>query len=211
MQRRQFLTQTSSAILGSALILPAIATTSASANTQSTHNSYEIPPYEVERRDGDFEIRRYAPHVLATVTLEGGRSGTIQRGFRELAGYIFGGNARSEKISMTAPVSQTPTPSNDGQSWQVAFMMPGRYDLADLPKAKSNNIRFSKTKPERQAVVQFSGGWGQNKLQKQNDRLSKWMATQGLRASSAPRYYFYDDPFTLPWKRRNEVARVLAS
>ena len=71
-----------------------------------THKGYELPPYTVERSEGAREIRVYGPHLLAEVRVAGGRQAAIQAGFRTLAGYIFGGNAGSSRIAMTAPVAQ---------------------------------------------------------------------------------------------------------
>lgn len=95
------------------------------AGAEETHKGYEMPPYTVEWQDGAREIRSYGPHLLAEVKVSGSRSGAIQKGFRVLAGYIFGGNATGEKIAMTVPVAQTPEAG--GETWVVSFMMPARY------------------------------------------------------------------------------------
>lgn len=49
----------------------------------------EQPAYTlVERRDG-YEIRDYAPYIVAEVEVTGSRTESLNQGFRLLADYIF--------------------------------------------------------------------------------------------------------------------------
>ena len=66
----------------------------------------EKPKYKVLKRDGKFEIREYEEQILAEVEIEGDWSSALNRGFRVLAGYIFGANKVKSKIAMTAPVTE---------------------------------------------------------------------------------------------------------
>ena len=51
------------------------------------------------------ELRRYAPFVVAQVTVSHNEMGdAMSEGFKSLAGYIFGGNLGEEEVSMTSPV-----------------------------------------------------------------------------------------------------------
>jgi hypothetical protein len=174
------------------------------AGAEDSHKGYEMPPYSVEWQDATREIRSYGPHLLAEVKVSGSRSGAIQRGFRVLAGYIFGGNATGEKIAMTVPVAQTPDSSGD--TWVISFMMPARYTTATLPAPKTDAIRFVQAGPSRQLVERFSGIPGTEGLADRAKALQAWAKAQGYVIVAGPHYYFYDAPMTLPWKRRNEVA-----
>lgn len=174
------------------------------AGAEETHKGYEMPPYAVEWQDGAREIRDYGPHLLAEVTVSGSRSGAIQKGFRVLAGYIFGGNATGEKIAMTVPVAQTPEAGGD--TWVVSFMMPARYTTETLPAPRTDAIRFVTVGPSRQLVERFSGIPGSDSLADRAEALAAWAKAQGHEVLAGPHYYFYDAPMTLPWKRRNEVA-----
>jgi hypothetical protein len=174
---------------------------------ESSHKGYEMPPYTVEWQDGTREIRSYGPHLLAEVKVSGGRAGAIQKGFRILAGYIFGGNATGEKIAMTVPVAQTPEAG--GETWVVSFMMPARYTTDTLPAPRSDAIRFVKAGPSRQLVERFSGLPATGGLSDRAEGLRTWAQQQGYKIVAGPHYYFYDAPMTLPWKRRNEVAFTL--
>ena len=174
----------------------------AGAGAETTHKGYEMPPYRVERAEGAREIRAYGPHLLAEVRVAGGRQGSIQTGFRMLAGYIFGGNAAGEKIAMTVPVAQS---SVSEGTWTIRFMMPSAKS-PDLPTPEAGTIRFVTVAPGRQVALRFSGGRGEKVLAERAGELRDWAKSQGLTITAGPHYYFYDGPMTLPWNRRNEVA-----
>ena len=183
-----------------------VAASVAAATEQSMYKGYEMPTYAVEAQDGNIELRSYEPHVLAEVTVEGSRSRAISRGFQVLADYIFGGNDRGEKIAMTVPVSQVP----EGVHWTVSFMMPTTVSVDDLPAAQSNAVRFVETQPERQVVIRFAGLRTDSRIDTHTRTLLEHVAAQGYEVTGAPRYYFYDDPLTPPWSRRNEIAVPVA-
>lgn len=180
------------------------------------YNGTETPKYAVERTDGPMELRRYAPRVMAEVTVSADRNSAVSSGFRVLAGYIFGANEGGAKVAMTTPVTQAPrekiamttpvTQSGQGNTWVVQFMMPGSYTLETLPKPKDDRIRFVQLPAQRQAVVRFSGIARDSSLTKQEAALRAWVKAQGLQLTAGPFYYYYDPPWTLPWNRRNEVA-----
>ncbi|HMS94648.1 MAG TPA: heme-binding protein [Tabrizicola sp.] len=186
------------------IILALGITMAGQAEAEDTHKGYEMPPFKVEWQDGVREIRTYGPHLLAEVRVSGGRSGAIQKGFRILAGYIFGGNATGEKIAMTVPVAQTPEAG--GETWVVSFMMPAAYTTDTLPAPRSDAIRFVQVDASRQLVERFSGLPETSDLADRAEALRLWAEAQGYEILAGPHYYFYDAPMTLPWKRRNEVA-----
>lgn len=187
------------------LTLALIGAAVAAATEADMYKGYELPPYQVVDTDGEVELRRYDPHILAQVQVSGGQGQAVSRGFQVLANYIFGGNASGEKIAMTVPVGQAATPSDD-RLWTVSFMMPGSFKLDTLPEAKSESIRFVETASEDLLVVQFSGFRNASALSKRTDQVVAEAARRGFEISGAPRYFFYDGPMTPPWARRNEVA-----
>ncbi len=73
--------------------------------------SVESPGYEVVRRDGSLEMRRYRPYLTASVTTHAvGYNEATYAGFGLLADYIFGNNAEAGSIAMTAPVTASRPP-----------------------------------------------------------------------------------------------------
>ena len=65
--------------------------------------SEEQPTYEVLRKQDSKEIRKYQSYSVAKATVEGNVEEAQNRGFKILAGYIFGKNKSKKKMAMTAP------------------------------------------------------------------------------------------------------------
>ena len=95
----------------------------------------------MESTIAEVELRQYAPHILAEVTVDGDRRSALNTGFRVLAGYIFGGNSVQASVAMTVPVAQrqpidmTAPVAQAGQDglWTVSFMMPRDWTLDTRP------------------------------------------------------------------------------
>ncbi|MDJ0916499.1 MAG: heme-binding protein [Woeseiaceae bacterium] len=66
--------------------------------------AYEEPEYELLRASDEYEIRRYAPYIVAEVDVSGSFRSAGNKAFRILAGYIFGDNQPQAKMNMTVPV-----------------------------------------------------------------------------------------------------------
>lgn len=181
----------------------------------------EQPKHTVERTDGRFSVRDYAPYVVAEVEVAGSQKQAVQAGFRKLAGYIFGGNQGRAKIAMTAPVAQAPAGPARGEKiamtapvaqapaapgrWTVQFMMPAAYRLEDLPRPNDPDVRFRTEPARRMAVVRFSGMAGDASYAARSRELETWMAAQGLAARGKPVLAQYDPPWIPGPFRRNEV------
>ncbi len=188
----------------------------------------EQPDYAVVAEEGPFELRDYPPLVVATAATSGDREAGVRAGFRRLADYIFAKDRAGERVAMTAPVTQTPavapdekiamtapvtqTPAKDAAGgWQVRFVMPTRYALADLPSPGSTAVTLERLPARRIATVRFSGSWSDANFAAQADRLRDWVAAQGLRPLGPPTYAYYNDPFTPAFLRRNEVMLEVAN
>jgi hypothetical protein len=89
-------------------------------NKIETMTQTEKQKYSVLHKDGNFEIRPYEPAIMASVQMPGSYSNMSSTGFRELAGYIYGGNDEKMKITMTAPVHVSMADSTSIMS----FVMP---------------------------------------------------------------------------------------
>lgn len=180
-------------------------------------SAIEEPAFQTLLKDGDFEIRQYAPNVVAEVVVGGDLETASSRGFRQVAGYIFGGNQavstvaaapEAERIAMTAPVVAVP---EDGKRllganrWRVQFVMPSKYTLATLPRPTNPAVTLREVPAHRVAVVRFSGFMNEAKVEGKAQELLAWLQARGMRAVSAPRLLRYDPPWTLPFMRRHEV------
>ena len=191
----------------------------------ATVGSVKEPTYAVGDREGDFEVRRYGPRVVAETTVTGTWSDAGNDGFRRLAGYIFGNNKQARKVAMTSPVAQraeTPEPRKlamtapvaqraAGDAWIVAFTMPQGETLETLPVPDDERVLLREVQPYSVAVVRFSGRWSLDKMRERGDALRSWAVRRGLSVVGEPEVNRYDPPF-MPWfMRRNEVWLQLAA
>jgi hypothetical protein len=165
----------------------------------------EEPKYQVISAEGPFEHRRYSGYLVAETELSGDFDSASRTGFRRVAGYIFGDNqapsGESRKIAMTAPVTVEPK----GDGWRLHFVMPSGEGLETLPKPNNPNVRIRKVPEHQMAAVLFSGWTTDSAVQEQTERLRTWIKANGLSEGGAPQVARYNDPFTLPWRRRNEI------
>jgi hypothetical protein len=84
----------------------------------------EEPKFEQLSKDGNIEVRRYAPLIVAEVTVDGDMDAASNQGFRLIADFIFGNNRAagataekaSDKIAMTAPVTAIPVTSKPAKT-----------------------------------------------------------------------------------------------
>lgn len=186
-----------------------------SPSAPGSYRGYQSPTYNVVSSQGAIEVCQYAPYLVAQVTVEGSCEESISKGFRLLAGYIFGGNEGNASIAMTSPVVQSPsvqiamtspvTQVQNGNLWTVQFSMPSSYTLQTLPAAKNSAIEFLQIPEHRTVAIRFSGFATGGALRKNQEKLKDYINAQGLQTIGSVGYAYYDDPFTLPWNRRNEV------
>lgn len=186
----------------------------------SPANAVEEPQWTLVLRDGAFEIRDYAPTVVAETEISGERGSAINEGFRRLARFIFGGNEPNRSIAMTAPVAQrqgeriamtAPVAQTRSESaWIVTFYMPPGSTLTAMPRPLDSRVTLRETPARRVAVLRFSGLATQSNLEDHAGALRARIAQHGERAVGPVTYAFYNPPWTLPWARRNEVMLELA-
>jgi hypothetical protein len=166
--------------------------------TAMTH-SVEEPHYEVLQSIDGIEIRQYQATVQAVTTLPG--SSGSSEGFKRLAGFIFGGNNKEQKIAMTAPVQETLGES----SLEMAFTMPSEYRLEDLPTPTDSRVSLHHMPAKTVAVVTFSGWATQNRIERFDRKLRDALLAKSIEIIGMPSLNQYNPPWTLPFLRRNEV------
>ena len=171
--------------------------------------SYEEPAYTVlERREG-YEVRSYAPHIVAQVTTQGTYKRSGNAAFRLLANYIFGGNravdgSGAEKMSMTIPV--TGTPQDDAETeYTWTFFMEEKYTRDTLPTPTDRRVRLVEVPERVMAVSRYSGRQNQANFHATREDLLSALERDGLDRVGVPTVAVYNGPWTLPILRRNEV------
>ena len=161
-------------------------------------NAIEEPAFEVRQRwdEEQIEIREYAPRIMAVTEM----AERENDGFRVLAGYIFGGNAREQEIAMTAPVQQTMSAPAE-----MAFMMPAEYAFDELPKPNDARVAFRQAPAYTAAVIRFSGWANAEKADANWQKLRGFLIREGIEIVGEPTLNQYNPPWRLGFLRRNEI------
>ena len=176
----------------------------------------EEAQYDVVAKEGNMEIRDYAPQIVAEVSVQGSFQEAGNRAFRPLFNYISGDNKAQGKIEMTAPVSTVKSPQEiamtapvsqelkDGK-WAVSFMMPAEFTMDTIPVPNNERVTIRQIEPRRAAVVRYSGTWSEKRFQRHLQELDNWLQANDYEVTCEPVWARYNGPFT-PWfMRRNEI------
>ncbi|KAH7514567.1 uncharacterized protein LOC107430733 [Ziziphus jujuba] len=194
----------------------------------------ETPKYQVIRSFTDYEIRKYAPSVIAQVTYDPSHEfkGDKDGGFTLLANYIgvFGNpqNLKPEKIAMTAPVI-TKTPETSSSAEKIAmtapvvtksrgggeekkmvtmqFLLPDMYRKAeDAPKPVDKRVEIVEEVERKYGVVRFGGVATEKVVGEKVEKLKKSLEKDGYKVIGEFLLARYNPPWrTLPMFRTNEV------
>ncbi len=175
-------------------------------------SSVNEPNHRVLMTDGQFSIRSYPSLVLAST------ADTNNNSFRHLFKYISGNNKSNTKIKMTAPViNQTKSQkipmtapvllanSNHHTTETMSFIMPSNFTLDNTPTPLDPQVKISMLPAQKVAVLRFSGSWRASKVAKLTDKLKTWILSKKHTIIGAPRLAIYNEPWTLPPFRRNEI------
>ena len=180
----------------------------------------EEPEYEVLESFEEFEVRRYAPYLVAEVDVDGDFSEAGNDAFRILDGYIFGDNSSATKMAMTAPVEArqaeagekmsmtapvTATSTDDSNLTTFAFVMEAKYTRETLPVPNDDRVRIRLMPARVMAVRRYSGRWTQSNYNRHKATLRTALDDAGIVLKGEPVLARYNSPFSLPMMRRNEV------
>ena len=170
------------------------------AYAMSTSRNIESYPYTVIQEYGDFEIRQYEASLFTSVTMPTDKYEEASgKGFSALAGYIFGGNERNEKIAMTSPVAMSLE-----DSMTMMFLVPKAYKKEDLPKPNTESIKITEMPAKKAAAITF-GGWADSeKIDRYQAELLKALDREGIAYTNKSYFLGYNPPFEMVG-RKNEV------
>ncbi len=179
----------------------------------------ESPKYQTVYKDKKFEIREYAEYILAEVEIDGDFGSALQKGFRVLADYIFGGNTARTHINMTVPVTEqavsrekidmtapvTSSPVEEGRKYRIAFTMPSKYNLKNLPEPANKAISFREVSKQKVAALRFSGNLNSKLAARKAKELETWLNENKYSKKSSFAFAQYNPPWIPGIFRRNEV------
>lgn len=176
----------------------------------------EEAKYSVLLKEQKFELREYEPHIIAETIVSGDFEKVGSQAFDRLFKYITGNNQSSEKIAMTAPVTQEvegekiamTSPVGQQQSngnWAISFMMPASYTLDTIPQPKDPKVNLRQIPTRHMAVVRYSGTWSEKRYLINKNKLEAWIMKNHFSIKGEPIWARYNPPF-MPWfLRRNEI------
>ena len=146
--------------------------------------------------------------------------------FGALAGYLFGKNDKNEAMKMTTPVLT----SGEGGDRRMSFVLPSNFwddaapnkgaenagsfgiDVAPRP-LEGSGVYLERDSGGERAVLMFGGFASKGEVERKRAALLKglekdrdWELLDGQGSGTVPTLAQYNDPFTPPWKRRNEVS-----
>jgi len=160
----------------------------------------EQQAYRVVRQEGKIEIRYYPEAIMAGVELKGTYESRSSDGFRQLAGYIFGRNDRSQKIAMTSPVHM----QQEGDTFRMQFVMPAAYSLEELPAPEQPGVALQETGAFYAAALRFSGYARSRQWEAKKEELRQALKAAGISYDDHLSYLGYNPPYQF-LNRRNEV------
>lgn len=181
----------------------------------------EKQSYEVVRSYDGFELRRYAPHVVAEVVVRAPFEDAGNVAFRTLVGYIGGQNRSRTKVAMTAPVLQQPSEriamtapveqrETGAGEYAVAFVLPSSLTLESAPEPTSTEVHLAQRPGVVAAARRYRGGWGRDAFERHRDELVQAVRAAGLTPVGPVRWARFDPPFMPALLRRNEVVQEVA-
>ena len=195
----------------------------------------ESPNYEVldelKSRKGRVEVRRYDSYSVCSVSMskprpeESAKAKTDAKvqmpemkgasAFGALAGYLFGKNDKEKPMKMTTPVfTGAEESSSSNKDRQMEFVLPSTYwsseQFDEAPKPlPGSGVTLQRKDREDRAVLMFGGYASKKEVGKRKGELkeilsmndSSWVIEEDDITVAQ-----YNDPFTVPWKRLNEVS-----
>lgn len=166
-----------------------------------TSKGTETPEYKVLKTIEDVEIRLY-PNMIVAKTALSGNSFDQQgsNGFRTIAGYIFGGNDKNQKIAMTSPVVMS-----IGDSATMYFVMPKSYKQSDLPTPNSTQVKIMEESAKTLAVISYGGFSSDEKIENHRAKLAAILIKNNVKTKGDFMYMGYNAPWDII-DRKNEVA-----
>ena len=189
---------------------------------KGTLMAIEEPKYTIIEKHDTFEIRKYAPYLVAQTEVTGTFDEMGGKAFRILVKYISGENQQRSKIKMTAPVIQQ---SSEGSGQKIkmtapviqevdtnspkqaifSFVMPQKFTLDTLPIPLDKRITLKEIPSKTVAVRLYTGSWGEEKYKENEAILLKALDDAGIKTVGKPSFARYNSPFALWFMRRNEI------
>lgn len=161
--------------------------------------------YTVVKEYESFEVRRYEPAIFSyTVMQSDAYQNVSSKGFRRLAGYIFGGNDKNQSIAMTTPVSM-----DMEDSITMKFKIPEGMNMEDLPTPNSSDVKFVEEPEKVVAAIRYGGKSTDEKIKKYTNLLKEALEKEGLEHTGHFSYLGYNPPYEVIGRRNEVIVELL--
>ena len=146
------------------------------------------------------EIRQYEASLFTSVQMPSNNyRKTSSKGFSVLAGYIFGGNDKEEKIAMTSPVAMSLKDSTT-----MLFLVPKKYTRDNLPVPNDSRIEFKDIPEKRVGAISFGGWANDSKIASFKKKLIDVLNSKGIKYTDNFYFLGYNAPMEV-FNRKNEI------
>ena len=146
------------------------------------------------------EIRQYEASLFTSVQMPSNNyRKTSSKGFSVLAGYIFGGNDKEEKIAMTSPVTMSLKDSTT-----MMFIVPKKYTRDNLPVPNDSSIEFKDVPEKKVAAISFGGWANDSKIASFKKKLIDVLNSKGIKYTDNFYFLGYNAPMEV-FNRKNEI------
>ena len=146
------------------------------------------------------EIRQYEASLFTSVQMPSNNyRKTSSKCFSVLAGYIFGGNDKEEKIAMTSPVAMSLKDSTT-----MLFLVPKKYTRDNLPVPNDSSIEFKDIPEKRVAAISFGCWSSDSKIASFRSKLITALNTKGIEYTDNFYFLGYNAPMEV-FNRKNEI------
>lgn len=173
------------------------------ASPMVTPEELPSPKYDILRRTRDYEIREYDSFPIAETEMPmlAGQG----RAFQNLAGYIYGANAKRETMGMTTPVFTSES--------NMQFALPPEYSASEAPQPNSEQIAVRERSGGTYAARAFNGSAGDNKRKEEGRKLIQSLKRDSILEADVHLSHVllaqYNEPGVPSVLRRNEVLMPL--
>ena len=166
----------------------------------NSQRNIETYAYTIIDSYDTFEIRQYEASLFTSVEIPSNNyRETSSKGFSILAGYIFGGNDKEEKIAMTSPVAMSLKDSTT-----MLFLVPKKYTKDNLPTPNDSSIEFKNIPEKKVAAISFGGWANDSKIASFKKKLIDVLDSKGIQYTDNFYFLGYNAPMEV-FHRKNEI------
>lgn len=180
----------------------------------------EEPAYTIFEKKEGYEIRKYAPYIMAATTVKGDYNQATNQGFRIIADYIFGNNTKRESIAMTTPVLESPTAeqsekiamtvpvletASTNATRTIAFVLPSKYTLENLPQPNNDAVKLIAVPTRKVAVLRYTWYPTVSRTEAKKAQLLQYLTLDGYIVAGEIETARYNPPLSMPLTLRNEI------